>query len=101
MITKLLIRCYGEPTHVTELDVLLTDNQKEHLVFDRVTQTRENGLTTLTFTVEQPIPVKPWRIADFVTKIPGLEEFVDVYFTTNRFMVAFDKEMINRFNNNL
>lgn len=101
MITKLLIRCYGEPTHVTELDVLLTDNQKEHLVFDRVTQTRENGLTTLTFTVEQPIPVKPWRIADFVTKIPGLGEFVDVYFTTNRFMVAFDKEMINRFNNNL
>lgn len=101
MITKLLIRCYGEPTYVTELDVLLTDNQKEHLVFDRVTQTRENGLATLTFTANQPIPIKPWRISDFVTKIPGLEEFVDVYFTTDRFMVAFDKEMINRFNNNL
>ena len=80
---------------------MLTDNQKEHLVFDRVTQTRENGLVTLTFTANQPIPIKPWRISDFVTKIPGLEEFVDVYFTTDRFMVAFDKEMINRFNNNL
>ena len=101
MITKLIIRCYGEPTPVTELDILLTDNQKEHLVFERVTQTRENGLTTLTFTTEQPIPVKPWKIADFATKIPGLDEFVDVYFTTDRFMVAFDKEMINRFNNNL
>lgn len=101
MITKLLIRCYGKPTPITGLDVLLTDNQKEHLVFDRVTQTCENGLTTLTFTANQPIPVKPWRIADFATKIPGLEEFVDVYFTTDRFMVAFDKTMINRFNNKL
>ncbi len=101
MITKLLIRCYGEPTPITELDVLLTDGKKEHLVFDCVTQTRENGLTTLIFTVEQPIPVKPWKIADFTTKIPGLKNFVDVYFTTDRFMVAFDKEMIHRFNNKL
>ena len=101
MITKLLIRCYGEPTPMTGLDVLLTDDQKKHLVFDRVTQTQENGLTTVVFTVDQPIPVKPWKIADFTTKIPGLEHFVDVYFTTDRFMVAFDQEMINRFNNKL
>ncbi len=35
------------------------------------------------------------------TKIPGLEEFVDAYFTNRPFYGCLDKEMINRFNNNL
>ena len=101
MITKLIIRCYGEPQPPTCIDVLLTDGTKDQLIFDHVNKTRDGVLTTLTFIASQPIAVKPWRIAEFLTEIPGMHQFVDIYFTTDRFMVAFGDDMIHRFNNNM
>lgn len=98
MINKMTIKCYGQPTTIKTLVVKTIDNDEKELKFNNVETKDENGLMTITYLANEPIPIKPWHITEFLTKIEGIEKYVDIHFNTNKFFVVFTQEMIDRFN---
>lgn len=98
MINKMTIKCYGDPTAVKTLVVKTINDGEKELKFNNVETKNENGLVTITYLASEPIPVKPWHITDFLTKIKGIEKYIDIHFNTNKFFVVFTQEMIDRFN---
>lgn len=101
MLKKLTIKCYGDPKPSHNIQFMMDNGTVTTLTFDNVEVVETNGLYTLTYHTNVALAFKPWHILNMVTTIPGVVEYFDISFITERFYVVFTDETIKKLNNEL
>lgn len=88
------------PPH--ELTFHMLSGQTQTIHFEQVDVARSRvGALALTYQVPDCPDFKPWRIKSMELPIEAIEQYYDIYLTTDRFFVAFTNGMINRLNDDL
>lgn len=96
---QMTIRCIGHVTDVPNTFYFyMIDGQIKEVTFDEIIIEHKENRTIIYCNKPKANEVKPWKIEAIKTKLHGLVAYLDVYFTTDKYYVAFTEETIKQLN---